>query len=100
MENKLNKASRDNVLEQMLNMCGHTGSFSDACSAIVIQYFSTIYTHLQENFKAENICHLSGQCTSKFHKHEEPGKVCNRWKNIYHKSSLIARLLTDDKYLC
>lgn len=74
MVGKLSSTSRDQVLDDMLNLCGHTSTFSDACSSIVIENFETIYSHLRENFRAENICHLSGQCSGKFHKHENSTK--------------------------
>ena len=71
MEYKLSNTPRDKMLRQMLNLCAELGSFTDACSATVLTYFETIRTHLKENFNAENICHLSGQCSAKFHKHED-----------------------------
>ncbi|XP_076766761.1 prosaposin [Xylocopa sonorina] len=75
MEQKLNRTPRDKMLQQMLHFCGDLGSFSDACSATILTYFDTIYAHLQENFNTENICHLSGQCSSKYHKHEDADKT-------------------------
>ncbi|XP_043511576.1 prosaposin [Frieseomelitta varia] len=75
MEHKLNNTPREKVFQQMLNLCAELGTYSDACSAIVITYFDTIYAHLQENFNAQNICHLSGQCSAKFHKHEDADKI-------------------------
>ncbi|XP_051165027.1 prosaposin isoform X2 [Leptopilina boulardi] len=71
MENKFHTTSRDNFLQHLLNICGQFSSFSDACSSIVLMHFETIYDHLQNNLKAQNICHLSGQCSSKFHKHDD-----------------------------
>lgn len=71
MEHKLNNTPRDKILQQMLNLCAEFNSYSDACSATILTYFDTLYTHLQENFNAQNICHLSGQCSNKFHKHED-----------------------------
>lgn len=71
MEYKLNKTSRDHILEEMLGVCGQMGSFSDACSSILLTHFNVIHSHLVNNFRAENICHLSGQCSSKFHVHKE-----------------------------
>lgn len=70
MEYKLNHTPRDKMLRDMLNVCAELGTFTDACSATILTYFDTIYDHLQGNFNAENICHLSGQCSAKFHKHE------------------------------
>lgn len=75
MEHKLNNTPRDKVLQQMLNICAELGTFTDACSSITLTYFDTIYTHLGENFNAQNICHLSGQCSANFHKHEGADKV-------------------------
>lgn len=77
MEHKLNNTPRDKILKQALNWCGELGTFSDACSATALTYFDTLYDHLQDNFNAENICHLSGQCSAKYHKHEDADKVLN-----------------------
>jgi len=58
------------MLLQFLNICGELSSFSDSCSAIIMTHFDTIYNHLQNNFNSDNICHLSGQCSNKYHKHD------------------------------
>ncbi|KAI4489481.1 hypothetical protein M0802_011093 [Mischocyttarus mexicanus] len=71
MEFNLKDVPRDKMLEQMLNVCGDFSSFSDACSSIILTHFNAIYSHLQDNFNAQNLCHLSGQCSDKFHKHED-----------------------------
>ncbi|KAL6260537.1 hypothetical protein P5V15_008060 [Pogonomyrmex californicus] len=71
MENKLHQTPRNTMLLQFLNVCGQLDSFSDSCSAIVMTHFEAIYDHLQNNFNADNICHLSGQCSNKYHKHED-----------------------------
>ncbi|EGI61549.1 PREDICTED: proactivator polypeptide-like [Acromyrmex echinatior] len=70
MENKLHRTPQNTMLLQFLNICGQLSSYSDSCSAIVMKHFDVIYNHLQDNFNADNICHLSGQCSSKYHKHE------------------------------
>ncbi|RZC39950.1 prosaposin [Asbolus verrucosus] len=69
MEDKFNKMSRDEVLQSFLELCGRTGSLSDGCSNIVITYFTDIYHHLKENFNAEEVCLMSGECSAKFHTH-------------------------------
>lgn len=71
MENKLHQTSRDTMLLRMLNICGEFGSYSDACSTIIMTHFNAIYNHLQDNFNADNVCHLSGQCSGRYHKHED-----------------------------
>ncbi|OAD53035.1 Proactivator polypeptide [Eufriesea mexicana] len=75
MEHKLNNTPRDKMLQQTLNLCRDLSTFTDTCSAIILTYFDTIYTHLQENFNAQNLCHLSGQCSAKFHNHEDADKT-------------------------
>lgn len=75
MEHKLNNTPRDKVLQQMLNVCAELGTYSDACSATILTYFDPIYAQLQESFNAQNVCHLSGQCSGKFHKHEDADKT-------------------------
>lgn len=82
MEHKFGGSSRDNVLERLLNICGEFSSFSDACSSIVLTHFETIYTHLQNNLNAQNVCHLSGQCSSKFHVHEDETDKVNLHDNL------------------
>lgn len=71
MENKLHHTSQDAMLFQFLNICGKFDSFSDSCSAIIMTHIDAIYDHLQNNFNADNICHLSGQCSNNYHKHED-----------------------------
>ncbi|EFN88386.1 prosaposin [Harpegnathos saltator] len=71
MENKMQHTSRDSMLLRMLNICGEFSSFSDACSDIIMSHFNDIYEHILKNFNADSLCHLSGQCSSKYHKHED-----------------------------
>ncbi|XP_058789461.1 uncharacterized protein LOC131663220 isoform X2 [Phymastichus coffea] len=70
MEHKFSQTSRDKVLEQFLHICGEFSSFSDACSSIILTNFEVIYSHLQNNLNADNVCHLSGKCSYKFHIHK------------------------------
>ena len=77
MEKKFESTSKDKILDQFLNVCGELSSLSDGCSAIVLRYFDTVYEHLQKNFNAKNVCHLSGQCSKKFHVHENDASVVN-----------------------
>ncbi|XP_014208799.1 uncharacterized protein LOC106639616 [Copidosoma floridanum] len=74
MEDQLNQATKDQVLNRFLEICGELSSFSDSCSAIILKYFETIYNHIKSNFNANNICHLSGQCSDRFHVHEDENK--------------------------
>ncbi|XP_056632623.1 prosaposin isoform X1 [Diorhabda sublineata] len=70
LEDKFNKVSRDDFLQYLLQFCGNKfGSFSDSCSNIVITYFTEIYNHLQENLNSNEVCLMSGECSSNFHSH-------------------------------
>jgi saposin len=71
MENKLQNTSHQKMLEQFLRSCGQFGSYSDSCANIILNNFDVIYDLMQNNFNAINICHLSGQCANKYHKHED-----------------------------
>lgn len=71
IETKFQAQNRDDLVENMLDTCGHMSSFSDACSNIVLTYFNEIYRSLREQLKAENICHMSGVCSANFHVHAD-----------------------------
>lgn len=62
IEKKFAQAEQDDVLENMLEMCGEMSSFSDSCSSIVISNFDDIYTGLSKNIKADAICKTSASC--------------------------------------
>lgn len=68
---KFANMDRDDVLENMFEMCGKLSSFSDGCSATVLSYFNDVYAHMKENLNSENICHIAGVCSAQFHHHEE-----------------------------
>lgn len=67
---KFQKTDRDHILENMLGFCGGMSSFSDGCSNIILSYFGEIYSHLNANLNGENLCHMSGACSSMYHQHE------------------------------
>lgn len=68
---KFHGTSRDDVLENMLQVCGRFSSISDACSSIIITYFNEIYENLENNLDSGAICHLSGSCVERYHQHPE-----------------------------
>lgn len=70
LADKFHSKSRDEVLENMLGVCRQFDSFSDACAAIVLTYFNDIYANMKETLTAENLCHMSGTCSARFHQHE------------------------------
>ncbi|KAK9878890.1 hypothetical protein WA026_003719 [Henosepilachna vigintioctopunctata] len=72
MQKKFDALPQDEVLQNMLMLCRSAGSLSDACSNIVLSYFTSIYNHIKEHFNSNEVCHLSGQCSAIFHTHDEP----------------------------
>ncbi|XP_055857020.1 uncharacterized protein LOC129919934 [Episyrphus balteatus] len=78
---KFKIASRDDLLESVLNLCGHSGSFSDACANIALTYFKTLYDYVESNVDANGICHLSGTCVAKYHQHPEDVQIQN-WSSV------------------
>lgn len=71
ISNKFQQTDRDQVLDNMLGVCGRFGSFSDGCSNIVLSYFNEIYDHLKGNLNKDSLCHMSGACSEMYHQHEE-----------------------------
>jgi len=69
LDNRMQTMSRDELLNNFLQACGHMGSFSDGCSAVIITYFTEIYSFLQKNFKSGGVCHVAGVCSAVFHVH-------------------------------
>ena len=43
LSTQIYNADKDLVLDKLLEFCGHTGSYSDACRAMVIESFEDIY---------------------------------------------------------
>lgn len=68
---KFANTNRDQMLENLLMLCGQMSSLSDGCSAIVLSYYNEIYDHLTDNLNAENICHMSGVCADLYHQHDD-----------------------------
>ncbi|XP_069698221.1 uncharacterized protein Sap-r [Periplaneta americana] len=69
LDNRMQTMPRDEILNNMLEACGHTGSLSDGCAAVVITYFNDIFKFLQRNFKSDGVCHIAGVCSGNFHIH-------------------------------
>lgn len=72
---KFKIVNRDELLDSILNLCGYTGSFSDACANIALTYFKTLYDFLTSKVGATSICHISGTCVAKYHQHANDTKI-------------------------
>ncbi|XP_055637082.1 uncharacterized protein LOC129775888 isoform X2 [Toxorhynchites rutilus septentrionalis] len=75
ISDRFHASDRDEVLEGFLRFCGRMGSFSDGCSSILLTYFNEIYNHMTKQLNAENVCHMSGVCSARFHQHEESEQI-------------------------
>ena len=97
ISHKFHTSSRDEVLGGFLGGCGRLSSFSDACSSLVLVHFNEIYHELKENLNSENICHMSGVCSDKFHYHADDSVV-----EIKPKSSVgfVKQQQVDDDVPC
>ncbi|XP_054258859.1 prosaposin isoform X2 [Macrosteles quadrilineatus] len=75
MEQNFRGASRDHVLNMMLEICGGMGSFSDMCSASVIVHFNELYEQIGDSFSSEGVCHLAGVCHQRYHNHSKQVEI-------------------------
>lgn len=62
IEQKFSKAEQDDVLENMLGVCGELSSYSDSCSSVVLKNFDDIYKGLRKIVNKEHLCTLSASC--------------------------------------
>jgi len=59
---KLDAASDKDIVEKLLNICGHMGSLSLGCKEIVLANFEDISTHIRAHFNSREVCDLAGTC--------------------------------------
>ncbi|XP_022213394.2 prosaposin [Drosophila obscura] len=71
MHQKFEATNRDDMVEQLLHVCGSLSSFSDACANIVLTYFNDIYDHVRQHLNTDALCHVSGVCATRYHQHSE-----------------------------
>ncbi|XP_071455628.1 prosaposin [Hetaerina americana] len=71
MKSRFHGMSRDEFMENLLELCGKTGSLSDGCSSLVVAHLNTIYNHLSVNLQPKAVCDLSGICHSTYHQHKK-----------------------------
>ncbi|CAG4949127.1 unnamed protein product [Colias eurytheme] len=67
---RFDATSYEDFLVGLLQVCRNTGSLSDSCSMLVFQYFENILEAVRKDFTPHGVCHVSGQCTHKFHSHD------------------------------
>eukprot|EP00092_Neocalanus_flemingeri_P033617 GFUD01036545.1.p1 GENE.GFUD01036545.1~~GFUD01036545.1.p1 ORF type:complete len:893 (-),score=233.50 GFUD01036545.1:245-2923(-) len=99
---QLQKMTQDQVEDRMLELCGYTGSFSNACMETALEESDGIYKMLTEQFN-EEICDLSGLCSQSFEKVpatiikegediqcEFCEKVIKHWLDVYASNASLA----------
>ena len=94
ISHKFRTSNRDQILDGFLGACGKMSSFADACSSLVLSYFNEIYEELSKNLNSENICHISGVCSAKFHEHADDSSVQIETKS--NVGFLMNKEVTDD----
>ncbi|XP_060524417.1 prosaposin [Cylas formicarius] len=67
---KFEAANKDDVLYAALKACRKLGSYTDACSNLVVEHFDDAYAYLRSHLNAKDACFLSGQCFRNFHRHD------------------------------
>ncbi|CAK1540678.1 unnamed protein product [Leptosia nina] len=70
LRKRFDETSYEDFLLRLLQVCRDTGSLSDSCSMLVFQYYENILEAVKKDFTPQGMCHLSGQCTYKFHSHD------------------------------
>ena len=102
ISNNIQNADEDDILEGVLSVCGTLSSFSDACSSIVITHFDDIYNGIQKSATTENICKLSGDCSTNMQissdisdqiKDDIPCELCEQL--IHHLKDLLVANTTE-----
>lgn len=68
-ERYIQHAPRGQVREKLLRLCNQLSSFSDACTDIVYSGFDHIYTMISAELRPFPVCHMSGMCAQRYHKH-------------------------------
>lgn len=71
LRKKFDETSYEDFLVALLQMCRKMSSLSDSCSMLVFKYYENIIEALKKDLTAQSVCHVSGQCTYKFHQHDE-----------------------------
>ncbi|XP_028169067.1 uncharacterized protein LOC114359035 isoform X2 [Ostrinia furnacalis] len=63
--------SYEDFLLSLLQVCRNMDSLSDSCSMLIFQYYENILEAVKKDLTPESVCHVSGQCTYRFHTHDQ-----------------------------
>lgn len=68
LKERLDKSSTEDLKMYLLERCRSLGSFTDACSSIVIANMETIVDRLKNHFTSPGFCHLMASCNGNYTK--------------------------------
>ena len=71
LRKKFDQTPYEDFLVGLLKVCRGMDSLSDSCSMLVFKYYENIVEAVKKDLTPQSICHVSGQCTHKFHSHGE-----------------------------
>ncbi|KAL4713339.1 hypothetical protein ACJJTC_006807 [Scirpophaga incertulas] len=67
---KFDASTYEDFLLGLLQVCRKMDSLSDSCSMLVFKYYENILAALKHDLTPQSVCHASGQCTYRFHTHD------------------------------
>ncbi|CAF4835180.1 unnamed protein product [Pieris macdunnoughi] len=70
LRKRFDSTSYEDFLVKLLQVCQQVGSLSDSCSMLVFQYYENILEAIKKDFTPHGVCHVSGQCTHRYHSHD------------------------------
>ncbi|KAL0881090.1 hypothetical protein ABMA27_002216 [Loxostege sticticalis] len=68
---RFDETSYEDFLLSLLQVCRNMDSLSDSCSMLVFQYYENILEAVKKDLTPQSVCHVSGQCTYRFHTHDQ-----------------------------
>ncbi|KAM3963734.1 prosaposin isoform 2-T2 [Aphomia sociella] len=71
LRKRFDATSYEDFLVGLLQMCRKMDSLSDSCSMLVFKYYENILEAVKADLTPRGVCHMNGQCTYKFHTHDE-----------------------------
>ncbi|XP_068632448.1 uncharacterized protein Sap-r isoform X2 [Battus philenor] len=71
LRKRFDATSYEDFLIGLLQVCGQMSSLSDSCSMLVFKYYENILAAVKKDLTPASICHLSAQCSSRYHSHDD-----------------------------
>jgi saposin len=69
IERFMQSATKEDVQNRMLAVCGQLSSYSDLCATLIVSNIDDMYDLLQNQLPAPAACHLTGMCSYRYHAH-------------------------------